>query len=771
VQTLPNPAAEVEAQEAVKNDPLALKPIELANFVEETRREPAWRRQANIEADYYDGNQADTELLDQLEALGIAWAPENIVGPTIDSVLGLEAKTRLDWQVKPSKDKKYQDVAEALNVRLNEAERETNADRAQSDAYAGQIKTGLGWVEVGRESDPFAPSPYRVESVHRNEIFWDWKSRKPDLSDARYLIRKRWYDVDVAALAFPDYADVLKGLANGLDELSLIAGYNSPMRLDTTGTREWPFDEGYHDSVAKRVCIYECWYRRWVREKVLRLPNKRVVEYDPESQLHQKALQMGARLEEAIFPKVRVAFYVGPYPMMDIPSPYQHRHFPYVPFWGRREDLTNVPYGLIRPMKPMQDEVNARNSKQIWLLSAKRITMTEDATVDDVETVRQEVNRPDAVIVLQKAALQAGGVFKVETDFALAGEQYKVLVDKRQALKNVAGVYAAFEGQNSNATSGIALDTLVEQSTQTLAVINSNQRYARQQVGDLLLSLIVEDIGKEQQTITVETPGKPAREVTINEVLELDNGEKGLNNGVQQAMLKVSLSDVPSTSSYRKQRLMQLTELTKALPPQIQALVIDFVIGATDDPAREAIMDRLRSKLQLDDGSGNAQLPKTPEQLQQIVMQAVQEAVGQAGQAFEIALKKKESAQKDRELDIREDEAKTKRIVAAYDAETRRKNVTELGTFKAETDRLEVENKDEHDTLNAGLQVHAAMRAIQLEETEQVPGATQSTNTSSSAPAAPAEQVSPASDTANAVPPAVPPQPPTQPSDTGLGAS
>lgn len=763
MQTLPNKAAEVEAEQATENDPLALQPIELANYIEEVRREPPWRCAANIEADYYDGNQADTDLLEQLETLGIAWAPENIVGPTIDAVLGLEAKTRLDWQVSPSKDKKYQDVAEAINVRLNEAERETNADRAQSDAYAGQIKTGLGWIEVGRESDPFASTPYRVESVHRNEIFWDWKSRKPDLSDARYLIRKRWYDVEVAALAFPQYADILRGLANGIDDLSILAEYNSPMRLDLQATREWPFDEGYYDTVARRVCIYEVWYRRWVREKVLRLPNKRVIEYDEKDQRHQAAQQMGAQVFEAIFPKVRLAWYVGPYSMMDMPSPYKHRYFPYVPFWGRREDLTGVPYGLIRPMKPMQDEVNARNSKQIWLLSAKRITMTAGVTVDDVETVREEINRPDSVIVLDAAKLQAGGKFDVETDFALASEQYKVLVDKRQALKNVAGVYAAFEGQNSNAHSGVALDTLVEQSTQTLAVINSNQRYARQQVGDLLMSLIIEDIGSDQQTVTVDTPGRPPREVTINQVLDLDNGAKGLTNSLQQAMLKVSLSDVPSTTSYRKQRLMQLTDLTKSLPPQIQALVIDFVIGATDLPERDAIVDRLRSKLQLDDGSGNPQLPKTPEQLQQIVMQAVQQAVEKAGQQFEVQLKTKESAQKDRELGRKEFEAQTSRITSAYDAETRRMNVAQVGSYNAETARIKVNNDDEHISLEHGIAMANAAPALgQAAPDDQ--GNSQASDTATSPapqPAAPPQ----------AMPQAAPPQPPTQLSDTSPGAS
>lgn len=57
-------------------------------------------------------------------------AIEPLVGPTIDSVLGMEAKTRTDWRVLPDADKQGDDVADALNYRLNQAERHSKADYA-----------------------------------------------------------------------------------------------------------------------------------------------------------------------------------------------------------------------------------------------------------------------------------------------------------------------------------------------------------------------------------------------------------------------------------------------------------------------------------------------------------------------------------------------------------------------------------------------------------------------------------------------------------------
>src|SRR3546814_17083988 len=117
------------------------------------------------------------------------------------SDLGMEAKNRTDWRA-GADDDQWQDVAEALSAKMHEVERESQADRATSEGYAHQVKSGFGCVEVSRNSNPFE-YPYRVKSIHRREIFWDWRSTQPDWSDARYVVRKRWFDTDPLPDFFP----------------------------------------------------------------------------------------------------------------------------------------------------------------------------------------------------------------------------------------------------------------------------------------------------------------------------------------------------------------------------------------------------------------------------------------------------------------------------------------------------------------------------------------------------------------------------------------
>ena len=117
--------------------------------------------------------------------------------------------------------------------------------------------------------------------------------------------------------------------------------------------------------------------------------------------------------------------------------------------------------------------------------------------------------------------------------------------ERKQAIQDAAGVYAAMMGQNSNASSGLAIQSLVEQGVTTLAKINDNYRVARRGVGNALLDLIKEDL-TSQAEILVDN-GTAKRKVVVN-IPRRDpvTGQEYKENDVQTAPVKVALSDVPA---------------------------------------------------------------------------------------------------------------------------------------------------------------------------------------------------------------------------------
>lgn len=609
-------------------------PLEtLTDWLTEINQQPPWRSKADRECDYYDGNQLDSEILQMQSEIGMPPAIEPLIGPTIDAVLGAEAKSRTDWRVLPDNDKEGDEVAEALNFKLNQAERHSKADDACSAAYASQIKVGLGWVEVSRESNPFK-YPYRCTMIHRNEIWWDFLAKEPDLSDARYMIRKRWIDRRRAEMAFPGQAELIRHVANGWQnflDIGYDGGASTGLAMAQSQERGWSIEEQeWRDTWKGRVCLAEVWYREWEQAVIIKTPDGRVVEYDSDNRMHNVAIELlGIQPEIVVIPRVRLSWWLGPHRLSDEPSPYKHKHFPYVPFWGKREDRTKIPYGLIRGMMYLQDEVNARISKMQWGLAAVRTTRTKGAVLDDDEALRQEVARPDADIVLDAKAMQEGGIFKVERDFELNRQQYERLVDAREGIKRTGGIYNAYMGQDSSASSGVAIAGLVEQSQQSLADINDNFAVARQQVGELLLALIIEDMAGKEETITIPGDGvTEERTITLNTPhVDEQSGMTYLDNDIERTRLQVSLQDVPSTPSFRAQQLAALSEAFKSASPIYQQAMMPHLLALMDVPNREELMKSIKE----------AEERPTPEQIEQMMEEARQRGRSEARIEIEMA--------------------------------------------------------------------------------------------------------------------------------------
>ncbi|HWV10253.1 MAG TPA: hypothetical protein VN156_11980 [Pseudomonas sp.] len=609
----------------------ALQLSEFTDIFREMEEQPAWRTRADKEMDYVDGNQLSSEVIQRQRAIGMAPAIEPLVGPAIQSVCGLEAKSRADWRVMPdTNDDSGDEVAKALNFKLNQAERKSRADQACSDAYRSQISVGIGWVEVSRNPNPFQ-YPYRCRAIHRNEIWWDMKAKEADLADARWLVRRVWTASNQAKLMFPGQKRLIAQAASGWSGMTndlgtLDGGQDTDLNNAWVEERSWTVEQQeWRDTTQKRVCLFEVWYRRWHRLMVLKTPDGRVVEFDKANPVHKQLVALKVVTPEwAVVPKMRRSYWLGPHRLADEPTPYRHQKFPYVPFWGFLEDRTRTPYGLVRGMVFSQDSINAMNAKLMWGLGAVRTTRTKGAYAGTDQQFRQEIARRDADIILDADEMaRPGAMFQVERDFQLNTQQFQMLQDARNAIARVSNITPSLKGEAGGATSGIQEATQVEQSTQGLADLNDNAAFGRAEVGDLLLSLIVEDtIGQEESVTITGNPLRQDETVRLNVPTTDEDGTEFLTNDVERTKLKVALNDVPSTPSYRSHQLMAMSEAFKASPPDLQARLTPYLLALMDLPAemREDIISDVRA------AAGS----QSPEDMEAMIQQRIQAAVEEA---------------------------------------------------------------------------------------------------------------------------------------------
>lgn len=576
---------------------------QLEEFLDDMRSAPAWRQRSDLECNYYDGNQHTPESIQQHAERNLPVVTVNLVAPTVNLVLGMEARTRTDWVVKPDGSSRGLTAkqADGFTALLNEAERNTHADQACADAYESQVKAGIGWVEVANSMNPFE-YPHRVCAVDRREIWWDMRAKDRLLKDARWLVRRKWNDLDVVLTMVPQqmrsYVEAAVNNPSGWDFQTFQSSF--PMLQDAMIARDWFSDSGeWCDSQRKRVCAYEVWYRVAVQGLVIEYADGRAAEYDKKNPMHVASVAHGvATLRWCSYMKMRLSWWVGPFRLLDVESPYGTNEFPYVPFWGYMEDDTRTPYGIIRSMRSLQDEVNARRSRMLWQLSAQRVIVEDDA-VDDHAATAREVNRPDAYLKLaakRKRGPNMPGI-TIEDHSGMNAQQYNVYEDSKRSLQQSAGVFAPMLGDSqSGAEAGVAIDMLIQQGTTVLAKINSNYRHSRTEVGRKLLHLVVAKMGTAQRKVDLpDMAPSGAKSITFNRRIEdPTTGAVTIEHDVTRMLWRVALGDVPQSPTHQQNRLKELTEFAKSLPEDLQAVFADLVVMASDLPNKDQIAARIR---------------------------------------------------------------------------------------------------------------------------------------------------------------------------------
>lgn len=621
----------------------------LENLLADIQNQPEWRSSADKCAAYHDGKQLDGQRLADMEETGEPKTIVNLIQRTVNGALGNEAKVRLDWKANADAGT-FTDVGEAINQQMQEAQRESWADMAISDSYSSQLRTGIGWVEVSRSPDPLA-YPYRVKHVHRNEVWWDWRGRDLDFNSKRWVCRQQWTDLDEAESWFPQFKDIFRmgchsgpitdAMAQQILSSDTFSTLQSTRRSFTRMQEEW-----LDNSLRRRVRFYDIHYK--VPKVVVALVSgTRRQLFNPQNPLHVVLLQRGkAQLVKGPSFQIRRALFCGPFRLFDVAT--RLRRFPLIPFWCYRDDEDGSPYGLVHGMIDPQDEYNERRSRLRWLLKAKQVYVDNDALDQSMNTFQDlalEVMRPDGFFVMNPNRKNVNGL-KVEQNLQLSQEQVSVMQDAKQLIQDVPGIYSALLGSGGDGVkSGVALNSLVEQSITSLGETNDNYRMARRGVGEAVMDLIIEDMQTPNMQMEVGT-GKKARVVVLNTFTP-----EGMPlNHVEDAPVRIALSDVPSTPAQRQQQQQQIGNALSASgnDPIARAVLLPAYIESTDLENRDHYAKWLRSKYGVPEpgeqgGDEDPQAEAQAKAQQQQVAQAGQE-LQMRGAAADVAKKEADAA-------------------------------------------------------------------------------------------------------------------------------
>lgn len=574
---------EYVSDEAPQGNPLDdeahhLLHVRLLGFYQrELDRQNPNRIQQAIDEDYYDNDQWTEEDAQTLRDRGQAPICYNVISQTINWIIGSEKRGRTDFSVLP-RGKEDAKPAERKSQLLKYLSDVNRTPFHRSRAFEDGVKVGLGWLEDGVTDDDDKEPVYSRYESWRN-MLWDSASTDYDIEDARYVIRNKWVDLDVAIAFFPDRAALLERSASASDRYGADLA-NGDEVMDFSEDERETLGRGLaeHSGDRKRVRMLEVWFKTPERvQKVVDGPMSGDI-VDPNNPQHAEAAQAGM-VAERMMMRMNVAImttsglcYVGP-------SPYRHNRFPFTPIWGYRRGRDGMPYGVIRSLRDIQDDINKRASKAQFILSSNKVIMEEGA-VKDMAEMMEEVARPDGVIVVQ-----ANKRFDIDVDRELAASHMQLMSQGITMIQSVSGVTDELMGKTTNAKSGVAIQARQEQGSMSTSKLFDNLRYAVQTQGEKQLSL-VEQYFTDQKQFRITNQRMQPEFIDVNDGLP--------ENDITRTKADFIISDAEWRASLRQAQTEQLLEMMTRMPPEVALVTLDLIVESMDLPNREEIVKRIR---------------------------------------------------------------------------------------------------------------------------------------------------------------------------------
>jgi len=319
-------------------------------FDENKRREVEEQKEARR---YYSGRQWTDAELAALAKRNQPAVWDNRIARKVDFLVGVEQRMRRDpkgFGRGPS-DAKSADVATASLRFVCDMNR---WEVMASDAAHDGMVSGIGVAWIGIEGGPRGLD-VKCKRGQVDRFFYDPRSNLPDFSDARYMGMHLWVDLEDLKAEYPQHAEQLG------DMVDLDTGVITTM--DAERAEQWA------DFEHRRVRVVEMYERT--------------------------ATKHG--------PAWYFCKFTGGLMLECRWSPYRDEHgipdCPYVA-WSPYVDERGDRYGVVRNMRPMQDEVNKRRSRLLHLVNVDQLQMNP-GLVEDVDATRTEMAKPDGVIVHQ----------------------------------------------------------------------------------------------------------------------------------------------------------------------------------------------------------------------------------------------------------------------------------------------------------------------------------------------------------------------------------
>jgi hypothetical protein len=577
------------------------------------------RHEMALDQDFYDNLQWDPEDAATLKDRGQMPLVYNEVAPMVDWLIGTERRARVDWKVFPRTEDDV-DMADTKTKVLKYVSDINRVPFTRSRAFADAVKVGVGWLDDGVRDDPTQDIIYSKYEDWRN-VLWDSAGYDLDLSDARYVFRWRWVDEDIALMMFPDRKEQIHAACNDsgnreYDDDDATGFYDANSDPEHSGRLVAAGSYSRHDVRRSQIKLIECQYRKPTPVKIVAngpLQGQFVHEQDLAMQANLQ--QTGSSVIEKVMMRTHFAVFTEASLISMGASIYRHNRYSLTPIWCYRRGKDRLPYGAIRRVRDIQQDLNKRASKALFLMNTNQIIADEGA-VDDWNNLRDEADRPDGMIVKK-----SGKSVEIRRDSEMASGQINMMTLAQSTIQRASGISNENLGRQTNATSGLAIQARQLQGSVVTTEPFDNLRLAVQVQGEKQLSL-TEQFYTDEKVVRLTGARGAVEWVKINTPELQPDGSTRYLNDITATAADFVVAEQDYNGTMRQVMFEQLNQMASRLPPEIALRLLRMAIEFSDLPNKDEIADQIRQLT----GEQDPNKEMTPEQAQQAQAQMQQQA-------------------------------------------------------------------------------------------------------------------------------------------------
>lgn len=586
-------------------------------FYFERTKQSENRMQMSLDHSFYDGEQWNSEDAQVLSERGQVPLVFNEVAPMVDWLIGTERRARVDWKVLP----RAEDDVELADVKTKVLKFVSDVNRVpftRSRAFADAIKAGVGWVDDGARDDPTQDILYSRYEDWRN-VLWDSSGYEPDLSDCRYVFRWRWVDADIAELMFHQRREQIRRAvidAGSATEGDVDHDWYLGEPVAQSGTLYASGDGVYGEASRRRIRLVEAQFRMPAKVKIVADgPMKGAYFNEIDVALAQHLAVNPATIIDKTVMRTHIAVFTEADMLALSPSIYRHNRYSLTPIWCYRRGRDRLPYGAIRRVRDIQQDLNKRASKALFMLNTNQI-IADKGAVDDPNVARDEADRPDGY--LEK---NPGKQFEIRRDTDAATGQIQMMTLDAQSIQKSVGVNNENFGRQTNAVSGEAIKARQIQGSVSTTEPFDNLRFAVQMQGEKQLSL-VEQFYSDEKVVRLTGSRGALEWIKVNQPEMQADGSVRYINDITASMADFVVAEQDYAGTLRQVMFDGITAMAQRLPPEVALRLFIIAMEFSDLPNKEEISDAFRRIA----GERDPNKPMTPEE----AMQAEQQMQAQA---------------------------------------------------------------------------------------------------------------------------------------------